>query len=217
MKKGLLKLMILTILTGYCSVSSGQGVGVDVTAMYGYNFNDKFDVYEGYGEVSDGGVFTGIISFALNPKYDIELYYSRQEAEFDFDYYYNFNGFNTSGKIRNEPASVNYIQIGGCRNQALDAVGKAIAFGGINLGTMGLVPEASNYDDIWKFAFGLKAGLKYFFSDKVGMRIQTQMQVPVLYTSGSIWVGTGGASVGMSAGSTITQFGFSGGLIYRLK
>jgi hypothetical protein len=215
MKNRLLALAIFLFLPGITEKVSAQNV--DLTVLYGYTFNDRFDVYEGYGEVSDGGLFTGILSFGLNPNYDIELYYSRQNAKFDFNYYYDFNGFNTNGIIRNEPASVNYIQIGGCRNQALDPVGKATAFAGLNLGAAGIVPEADKYDDIWKFALGFKAGIKYFFSEKVGLRLQTQLQMPVLYTSGSIWIGTGGTSVGMSGGSTITQFGFSGGLIYRLK
>lgn len=186
---------------------------IDLTVMYGYNFADKFDVSSGYGKISDGGVATGILSFGLKEHYDLELYYSRQKADFNFEYYYN-NLFN---EIKNEPAAVNYIQLGGCRNQRLDAAGKAIGFFGLNMGAAGIVPENDKYDDVWKFAFGLKAGIKYFMSEKVGLRLQTNLQIPVLYTAGSIWVGTGGASVGMSAGSTITQFGFSGGLIFRLK
>ena len=202
---------LLLILTFNSPFVSAQNI--DLTVMYGYNFDDKFDVSSGYGKISDGGLFAGLLSFGIKENYDIELYYSRQEAKFDFEYYYN----NIFQELRNEPASMNYIQLGGCRNQNLDAAGKAIGFGGLNLGAAGIVPDSDRYEDIWKFAFGLKAGIKYFFNEKFGLRLQTNLQVPVLYTAGSIWVGTGGASVGMSAGSTITQFGFSGGLIYRLK
>lgn len=205
--------LIFTLI--FLSERSQAQVGIDLTGMYGYTFDDKFDIYEGHGKISDGGVITGILSFRINPKYDIELYYSNQKATFTFDSYYDY------GVLVNQPivedATMQYLQLGGCRNQQLDANGRTNFFGGVNLGAGWITPESNKYDDIWKFAFGLKAGIKHMVSERVGIRIQTQLQVPVLYTSGSIWVGTGGTSVGMSAGSTITQFGFSGGLIFRLK
>jgi hypothetical protein len=202
-------ILVLLFMT---SVMSGFSQGIDLSLLTGYNFADRFSVQRGEGRLDEGAAYGGIVSFGLDPNYDLELMYLRQDSRVDFDDY-----FYLSRPITDEKVSVNYIQIGGCRNTNLDPVGKSVFFGGMNVGVVGFNPVSSNYNEIWKFAAGLKAGFKYYFSEKIGMRVQANLQMPVLYTSGSIWVGSGGVDVGMSGGSTITQFGFSGGLVFRLK
>ena len=72
------------------------------------------------------------------------------------------------------------------------------------------------YSESWFFSLGVNAGAKVYFSKRVGLRLQAQGYLPVQGAAFSMFVGTGGASTGVSVYSTLFQFGFTGGLIFRL-
>jgi hypothetical protein len=59
-------------------------------------------------------------------------------------------------------------------------------------------------------------GWKFYFSDAVGVRLQGLALLPLVFTGGGLYVGTGGSSLGVSAGIPIAQFSFSAGLIVVL-
>lgn len=185
---------------------------VTLTPMAGYTFDETFDVDGGSAHVSDGFTYGGILGFIVNPHYTLELTYSRQEAIGKYNYY----GYYGNISDNNIPISINYMQIGGCRLQPLGASGKAEGFGGMNVGAVLVAPSENSYTDAWRFAVGFKLGVNIWASDKIGIRLQSNLQMPVQYFGGSIYVGTGGSGVGVSAVSTITQFGFTGGLIYKI-
>ena len=63
-----------------------------------------------------------------------------------------------------------------------------------------------------RFAFSFKGGVNIMFSDRVGLNLQGNLYVPVVW--GGLYIGTGGA--GVSAGSTTIMGGFSGGLVFLL-
>ena len=76
--------------------------------------------------------------------------------------------------------------------------------------------EGNTYQESWFFAMGLNGGAKVYFSKRVGLRLQAQMLVPVQGSGFYLFAGTGGSGGGVSVYSTMVQFGFTGGLIFRL-
>lgn len=126
-----------------------------------------------------------------------------------YDYYF-------SGYVTDVPVSVNNITVGFDGHKPLNEMGTSV-FGGVNLGTAGLVPKESDYSGRWKFDVDLHIGAKIFPSDKVGIRLQTGLNLPIQYFGAAFTVGTGGSGAGVSATSTVTQLYFLGGLIFRLQ
>ena len=182
----------------------------ELTGLAGYTLGETFPTTDGFEVyISDGFTYGGSLGFYPNEYFDVTLSYTRQDCEVDvYDYFF-------AGYVTNIPASVNYIMIGGNRNQPVSE--SAYFFGGLNLGAAGLVSKDSEYGDVWKFAFDLHLGAKIFPSPRVGLRLQTGINFPVQWFGAAFTVGTGGSGAGVSASSTITQVNFLGGLIFRLS
>jgi hypothetical protein len=93
---------------------------------------------------------------------------------------------------------------------------KARPFGLISVGASLFSPTDSKYSDQWLFSFALGGGLKVDLSDRIGIRLQARLIVPVQLAGGGVYFGTGGAGVSVGAYSSIAQGDFSGGLYIRL-
>jgi hypothetical protein len=88
-----------------------------------------------------------------------------------------------------------------------------------SLGASRFDPTEQN-EDAWRFAVALGVGIKYFFTDAVGIRLQARMLMP-LYFGGvgfGCGIGTGGSSCGGGAyfGTEILQGDFTGGVVIRI-
>ena len=140
----------------------------------------------------------------------IELTYMRQDATASAESMY-------SGFVNmSDPVSANYIYLGGSRLFPVND--KMTPFAGLNVG-MGILGSKDNYfSNIEKLAFGLDLGVKIMVSDKVGIRLQSNFQMPVTNVGAGLWWSSGGgSSVGVTGNIPFVQFGFTGGLIMRMK
>ncbi|MEO6168046.1 MAG: hypothetical protein ABIO46_08740 [Chitinophagales bacterium] len=183
----------------------------EISIVGGYTLGETFFTSDGFEVyIQDGATYGASLAYYPNEFYDISLNYTRQETKVDF-YDYYFGCYTT-----NIPASVNNITVGFNRNQPLNDMGTAL-FGGLNLGTAGLEPKEGSYSGRWKFDVDFHIGAKIFPSSKVGIKLQTGLNLPIQYFGAAFTVGTGGSGAGVSANSTITQLYFLGGLIFRLQ
>jgi opacity protein-like surface antigen len=89
-------------------------------------------------------------------------------------------------------------------------------FGLITLGASLFSPTEKNTVDHWTFTFALGGGVKIYVSDKIGIRLQGRLLVPMVLSGGSVWFGTGGAGVAVGTYTTIVEGDFSGGIFFRL-
>lgn len=93
-----------------------------------------------------------------------------------------------------------------------------IPYGMFGLGaTRFNIPELPN--ETWRFGVSGAVGMKYFFTDVIGVKAQARLLLP-LYFNGigfGCGIGTGGASCGGGAGfgSEIIQGDFTGGVVLR--
>jgi opacity protein-like surface antigen len=76
-------------------------------------------------------------------------------------------------------------------------------------------PRTGNSDGGTKFAWGLRGGSNFWVSESVGIRIQASLLSAVQGAGGGLYFGTGGTGAGVSTYSTIYQFGFDGGLVFK--
>ena len=72
---------------------------------------------------------------------------------------------------------------------------KVSPFGLIGLGATLFHPTEIDYKDEVRFSISLGLGFKVYVSDKVGLRFQGRMIIPMQITGGSVWFGSGGAGV----------------------
>ena len=186
-----------------------QAQTVEITPFAGYVFGGTMHGDYGDVHINDNAQYGGMISVGVSRVMDIDLIYNRSDTKAQVDY---FNGPNYKQSL-DIPISINYIQIGFTKNFR---VNKTVSpFFGFNIGACDFAPK-EDYSDSWFFSTGFNAGAKVYFGKRVGLRLQAQGYIPVQGTAFSMFVGTGGSSAGVSVYSTLFQFGFTGGLIFRL-
>ena len=181
--------------------------GIELAALYGYQFGGQVDLTSG-GEVKldDHGAAGFILSIPMrDPATQIELSYSHQKTELLQEDYWGTNEFSLFDM------SVDYFQIGGLRGVRK---GKAMPFGFGTVGATLFNPKGDEPDAEWRFSITLGLGAKYYMSERMGIRAQFGLLIPMQWESGSLWCGSGGCVGGVSGGTTFGQGNVSGGLMF---
>lgn len=184
---------------------------VTLMTFESYTFADKFDTEYGSGKVQDGFQWGVGLEIGMNEETAIEIIYQNLNTTAYYDGY-AVNGFERySGSL-----NVNYAMIGGTRYMPINE--KISGFGTLDLGVGWFVPEESlSSETVTKFSWGGRLGLRFMASEKVSLRIHTQLLSPVQWAGGGFYFGTGGSGAGVTTGSTVYQFNLGGSLNFRLK
>lgn len=200
--------LLATVLFATCTISWAQGL--QLYPFAGYTFADRFPISGGTARIGDGFTYGGALAFVVSDYYAVELKYSRMDA--DVSAYSPYNNIDIYG----EPVSLNYILLGG--SKLFPVSEEAILFSGLNLGVGIMGSKDDTFNTITKFAAGINAGVKYFFTKSAGIRLQANLDFPVTDVGGSLWWSPGsGTQVGVSSYVPFLQFGFTGGLVLKLK
>lgn len=116
-----------------------------------------------------------------------------------------------------QKANIEYYQIGVLKSFIEDA--PVDPYGLFTLGASRMDAETAA-SDYWNFAMNLGLGLKYFINDRVGIRVQARLLLPMYFAGGgfgcSIGTGGSGCGTGLSFGSEVIQGDFTGGLVFKL-
>lgn len=118
--------------------------------------------------------------------------------------------------VERQPINVEYYQLGVMK--PLMEGETFVPYGMFSLGASRFNPTESS-EDAWRFAVAGGLGMKYFFTDNIGIKAQARILLP-LYFGGigfGCGIGTGGSGCGGGAGfgSEIIQGDFTGGVVLR--
>jgi len=211
-------------------VAAGYAQNVRLNAYGSYVFDDQVD--NGYsantagyfnGTVKGGFLWGAGLEYRLHEYYGLELIYQRLDTHAPVDYYPWSGWSGTTPKSGSVDLGVNYIMVGGARSMGHPGA-KTEPYGGFMLG-MAIVDasfhpkvttESSTSNSFTKFAWGLRLGTNIWASDRVGIKLQTQLLSIPQGAGGGIYIGTGGMGAGVSTYSTILQFVLGGGLTFKL-
>ena len=181
-----------------------------------YAFDDKVDSYydaTSYyeGTIKGGFEYGGGLEFMLRETYGVEFTYLRLDSKAPMTYYNN--------GVQNADLDLasNYLMLGG--NRYLEMNPKLEPYAGLQLGMVIYNldnPETGKSGSTTKFAWGIKAGVNIWASEKVGIKIQGGLISAVQSVGGGLYFGTGGAGAGVASYSTIYQFTVGGGLTFNL-
>lgn len=177
---------------------------VEITPFGGYVFPARWSAVNGSLYFNGNAQYGGSISLGISRVVDVDFTYNRIDTEIQPE----VAGYYTT--IDEVPLSLNYYMIGFTKNFRVNPV--VSPFIGFNLGGVYLAPKESGYYNYWFFALGADAGVKVYFSKHVGFMAQMQLMMPVQYGGFTFYYGGGGAYMS----STLVDFGFTGGLVFRL-
>jgi hypothetical protein len=203
------------LLAGLAGTSFAQNVRLNGYSSYVFddNVDSYYDPYNYYDGTIKGGYCWGIgAEFLPAPTKGIELKYLRRTTTAPMEYYKNTLKHSTFD------VNLNYILLGG--NNYFKTGGKVEPYAGADIG-MALVyitnQESGAEDNATKFAWGLKLGTNIWINEKIGLKLQADLLSVVQSAGGGLYFGTGGAGAGVSAYSTMYQWGLGGGLTYKIK
>ena len=184
--------------------SDAQAQKFEITPQYGYQVGSKWNYYGGYVKLKGSDQFGITANVSFTDDIQGEFFWAQQNSTVavkDVVFY----------PVEEEvtDATVDHFQFGIIH---MFGYSDARPFVGLTAGWSTFSPDEPEYNTTTSFSFGFSGGLKYFFSDHVGIRLQGQLLVPVQW--GGVYLGTGGG--GVYTGGSILQLNFSGGLIIAI-
>ena len=204
------KNLLFTALALFVAVSTYAQI--EITPQAGYQVGSKYNFYDGYMKLKASGSYGVTVDFDINPLGgQIEFMYAFQNADLNI----KPNRFSPEIYITN--FNVHHIQVGFLQNFNDDE--DLVPFGGMSAGMAIFSPQNIDSVDLdydpgnrTKFEFGFTGGAKYFFTDRIGIRLQAQLLIPIEW--GGVYYSNGGSVY--TSGGSLLQLNFTGGLIVRL-
>ncbi|MCU4156672.1 hypothetical protein J1N10_11850 [Carboxylicivirga sp. A043] len=182
---------------------------IELTPIYGYSLNGHINLYRAKFKMDNSDHFGGILSVALSSGTLAEFSYTRAKTSARFEDF-------LTGERTNYDMAIDYFQLGTVR-ELND--GPLVPFGMASLGITWFNMTTHGVSDHVSFSAALGGGIKYYFSDRIGIRLQGRLLLPMYFSGGGLFVGigSGGTSSGasVSTGVLTVQGDFSGGLIFR--
>jgi hypothetical protein len=172
---------------------------IEITPMIGYEWAGTAKGDDEDLDLGSAENYAVIVGYQFLPNAIVEFNYSRMPTTVSVE---------PSGlpSYKLTDAKINYFLLG-VTQQFLP--GKFKPFVNGSIGATLFSPEASGYDDEWRFTFALGGGAKIFFIDeRLGVRLQGRLILPI--TLEGVWFGTGGIGVG---GAAIFQGDLSAGIV----
>src|SRR5688572_2525775 len=212
------KIILVSALTIFTLGCFAQPKGIRLNGYGAYVFDNSFDTYYSSNEYMQGKIKGGFqwgvgLEVLPHEDYGIELLYYRQDTKAPISYEYGIGLGDRELEL-----GINYIMLGGVRYMDVGSE-KVQPYAG---GLLGMAvfnnkePEGTEESSYVKFAWGLRLGVNIWASEKVGIKLQTQLLSAVQGVGGGLYLGTGGAGAGVSSYSTLLQFGLGGGLCFKL-
>lgn len=219
-----LLIFFISLFTIFHTTSIVAQVEIGVTT--GFQWGGSVDFVQGESSMGDGQNFMVHLTIEKTPWAAIELSYSRlnEPAKFRaFGFYAeDFPSFTS------ESGLVEYYQIGGLklieiRSERIKPFG-LFSLGATRFKYFNIVnsdgEEFGDSDDVWRFSIALGGGIKIMLGEKVGLRVQGRLLMPMEFNGvgGYLGIGTGGPYSGISLNSVVAplQGDISGGIFFRL-
>ena len=205
-----MKKIFLCLVAALSIQAFGQINYVDVVPTVGYHFGGRAYFYEGDIKIENNVTYGITLSVPVGWNVAGEFSWSRSDSKMKFI------------PIRQgyEPAETdvasNYFLIGGMKELG---EGPLKGFGGVSLGLAWFDIKDPSVSDAFRFSFSFTGGGKYMISDRIGLRIQGRLLLPISFQGGGMYcgIGGGGSSCGVSVGGSVfLQGDISFGLIFRI-
>ena len=177
--------------------------------------------FGGYMTYSSVTVNEGTLSFDDRPNYgfglDVEI---NRGLLVELNYTHN----ETSARIKRfnsieEPLfdmNTHYFQLGAQYEFRKTSKQKAVPYTLLTLGASLFDAKDASLSDVWRFSVAFGGGGKIYLGEKIGLRLQARLLMPLTFSGGGLWCGPGGCSVGVGSWASLVQIDFTGGIFVRL-
>jgi len=183
----------------------------EATPYYGFMFAGNLDLVKGQMNIKDNPNYGIILDFELDRRngLHLELSYDRLDTRATFKEY---GGYAEEKDIFD--MFLEYYQLGALYNKPLSK--KASGFGFFTGGVARFSPITTEFGDDYRFAITMGGGVKYFITKSIGIRLQGRLKMPMFFSGGGMYLGSGGSGFYLGSGTVLLQMDLIAGLIIRL-
>ncbi len=183
----------------------------EATPYYGFVFAGKLNFVEGEMNIKDNPNYGIILDFELDRRHGLhlELSYDRLDTRATYKAYGEFQSEEDLFDM-----FIEYYQLGALYDSPLSK--NASAFGFFTGGVARFSPITAEYGDDYRFAITGGGGVKFFITKSIGFRLQGRIKMPMFFSSGSLYLGSGGTGFYMGTGTVLLQMDVIAGLTIRL-
>jgi hypothetical protein len=183
---------------------------VDIMPYYGYQFAATVDAY----------YYNSAARFRIKPaaNYGLEL-----------DVVLPYNDISITASFTNSSTYVTSQENFQAEEKLFDATQQYWMFGvsrevdmeqlrpfiGLIMGWTTVNPADVSLQNLTKFTLGLRGGVKYFISDRIGIFARARLLLPVQWAGAGIWFGSG-SGITLNTGTSIVTGDVGGGIIISL-
>jgi hypothetical protein len=196
-------LLPFIVLLSYVTVPAQH---LDLTPVAGYHFKESFAIVNGKTTIASGPFYGGILSYGNGTATDIEIQYYHRPSTMTID--------RGNDSITDFRFLSSWVFLSGCYNFDNDADG--IPFLELGMGMVNMKPEDDTRKTVNRFAMHLGLGFKYRFSDRLGLRLSANAMATMNNSAADFQDENGSGAYVVNKMTYVTQFGFRGGIYYRI-
>lgn len=179
---------------------------IELSPLIGYETGAYIHYSAGQLHIIGGMNYGGSLNVGMGGGRYVELSYTHMAGSLDNE---------TAGRTEKlADLGVDYYSAGVLQEMRPDA--KATPYGMFTLGVVNYRPS-EDYVHENKMHISLAGGIKINASEKVGIRLQARLLMPLWYSGTYFTVGTGGAGYGVSGGIYGVQGDFTAALVIKIR
>lgn len=189
--------------------STNTSAQAEIFGFGGYEVASDIQVTQGQLNIYSNPNYGAGISFEVERGIQAEVFWIGQQTPVELKSYAGLT----------QPlfdVGIHYFQAGAIYEFRQTKAQKAFPFTSFSLGATLFSPVDSDFSEEWRFSITFGGGGKFYISDRVGLRLQARMLLPINFNSVGMWCRSGGCSVGVSSWATLIQADFTGGIFIRL-
>ena len=191
----------------FAGITDVQAQHVELSPFIGYETGSTVYTSLGYIYIGDGMDFGGNIDWRIGNNRYAEISFSHMMTSLNVD-----DGSNERYLF---DLGVNYYSIGIL--QESKPFSKISPYGLFSLGWVNFNPQTDDYSGENKMHFSLAGGLKIRVAERIGLRFQARLLMPIFYAGTNFSSGTGGTSMNVSATSVAFQGDFTAALVFVIR
>lgn len=177
----------------------------EIAPFAGYLFTGNVQTLAGELVIENSFDYGAALDIRISDDLLVELLYNRMDTEVGLrQEFYNITDYLFD-------MSIEYFQ-GGV--QVETETGQFRPFAAFTIGATYFNPKDRNYNSDWKFSFTAGGGIKYYFTNNLGIRLQWRFLVPIYFSSAAIFCNDGYCGIYVTGGTYLLQYDLTGGFVF---
>jgi hypothetical protein len=196
--------LLMTLLIA--SVGQVKAQRFELSPLIGYETGAYVNTNLGRIHASGGMDFGGSMDINLGGGRWAELSFTQLYSSMDYE----------AGMATNKLSDliIDYYSAGIL--QELKPGARVTPYGLFTLGLVNYNPSSNNFRNENKMHISLAGGIKINATERIGLRLQARLLLPVYYEGGYIFAGSGGAGYGVTGGFRGVQGDFTAQMVFKL-